>query len=83
MFSIFNLDPLDPRVKRIEAKIDRLMQHAGLDPFEVEPIPQVSEEVSDNIRTLLRDNQKIPAIKAYREATGASLKDAKSFIDSL
>jgi len=35
------------------------------------------------VRDLLRSGRKIQAIKAYREATGAGLKDAKDYVDGM
>jgi hypothetical protein len=62
------------RLARIEAKVDALMKSNGVrfDPFDGLP-PQASD-------ALLRGS-KIEAIKAYREATGAGLKEAKDIID--
>ena len=80
MFDLFNLAPLEWRLKSIERKLDLLIEHAGI---ETESIPGVSKEVSDTIMAFALANKKIPAIKAYKDATGAPLKEAKLFIDSL
>ena len=80
MISLFDFRPLEWRLKRIEHKLDQLMERAGI---EAERIPGVSKEASDSIMAFVLENKKIPAIKAYRDATGAPLKDAKSFIDDL
>ncbi len=80
MFSIFNFELHEWRLKRIEHKLDRLMEDAGI---EDDLIPGVSKEVAEKITAFILDNKKIPAIKEYRDATGAPLKDAKTFIDSL
>jgi hypothetical protein len=63
-------------LSRIEAKLDMLLKNAGIafDPFEDLP-PGVAEA--------LRSGQKISAIKCYREATGAGLKEAKEFIEEV
>ena len=37
----------------------------------------------DVIKDLLRQGQKIPAIKFYRECTGAGLKDAKDAVEEI
>jgi ribosomal protein L7/L12 len=80
MISIFNLAPIEFRLKCIERKLDQLMEQAGI---EATPIPGVCKEVSDKIMTLVLDNEKIKAVKEYRIATGLNLKDAKTFIWSL
>ena len=64
------------RQSRSEAKIDLLLKHAGLtyDPHANVP-PGVVEA--------LRAGRKIEAIRQYRMATGAGLKEAKEFVESL
>ena len=80
MISLFNLAPIEMRLKRIEQKLDLLMERAGI---ELDPIPGVSKEALAEIMDLVHSNKKIPAIKAYREATGEGLAESKAFIDSL
>jgi len=43
----------------------------------------VSEELIEEISALLANGMKIQAIKLYRDETGADLKDAKDFVESL
>ena len=64
------------RIARLETKIDLLLEHAGLTyaPFKDLPEPVIEA---------LKNGQKILAIKRYRQATGAGLKEAKDFIESL
>jgi ribosomal protein L7/L12 len=38
--------------------------------------------LTDKVRQLARQGQKIQAIKEYRESTGASLKDAKEAVEA-
>jgi ribosomal protein L7/L12 len=63
-------------LSRIEAKLDLLLKDAGIayEPFADLP-PSVVEA--------LRGGEKIQAIKCYREATGAGLKEAKEFIEEV
>jgi ribosomal protein L7/L12 len=70
------VDELAKRQRRSEAKIDLLLKHAGLtyDPHANVP-PGVVEA--------LRAGKKIEAIRQYRMATGADLKEAKEFVESL
>lgn len=44
--------------------------------------PELPDHVSREIARAVNDGRKIEAIKVYRNATGASLKDSKDFIDS-
>jgi hypothetical protein len=55
------------------ATLDLLLKQANLkfDPY---------ASVSDDIVKALRANQKIEAIKLYRQVTGVGLKEAKEFI---
>jgi hypothetical protein len=59
---------------RIEAKIDLLLKQAGVEfnPFGI--LPQAVVEA-------LARGEKIQAIKCYREATGAGLKESKDVIE--
>jgi len=43
----------------------------------------VSDETIGKIKALLAKRMKIQAIQLYREETGAGLKDAKDFVESL
>lgn len=63
------------RIDRIEAKVDLLLKHAGLE----EPaLPHQAEVVA-----LVRAGKKIEAIKVYREATGVGLAEAKRAVEQL
>ncbi|MCX5049665.1 MULTISPECIES: ribosomal protein L7/L12 [unclassified Streptomyces] len=64
----------DKRVARIEHKLDLILDHLGL---------REREPWADEVDALLRDGKKIAAIKVYREATGAGLKEAKEAVDKL
>lgn len=64
------------RIVRLEAKVDALLKHAGVD---FDPYRDVPPDVSD----ALARGQVIEAIRRYREATGAGLKDAKDFVDEI
>jgi ribosomal protein L7/L12 len=65
-------------LSRLEAKLDLLLKHAGIqyDPFQNVP-PRVAEALRRG------PAYKIQAIKCYREATGVGLKEAKDFIEEL
>lgn len=62
------------RVSRLDAKLDLLLKHAGV---EYDPYKALPPEVID----ALQNGQKIQAIKLYRKASGVGLKDAKDFIE--
>ncbi len=44
---------------------------------------EIMDELAAELRHLLQTNQKIAAIKLYRERTGASLKEAKDAVDNM
>jgi hypothetical protein len=71
------LDHLRKRLaalSRIEAKLDLVLEHAGLKyvPYANLPAPVIDA---------LQKGNKIQAIKIYREATGAGLKEAKDLVE--
>jgi ribosomal protein L7/L12 len=64
----------DRRIARIEQKLDLVLDHLG--------VRQVDPDL-DQVTALLRDGRKIQAIKAYREITGAGLKEAKEAVERM
>lgn len=64
------------RLSRLDAKVDALLKGAGIhfDPF---------RDVPADVRTALERGETIVAIKRFRESTGASLKEAKAFVDEV
>jgi hypothetical protein len=64
------------RLSSVEAKQDHLLNHFGLqyDPY---------KNLPNAVAEALRSENKIKAIKCYREATGVSLKEAKDFIEEV
>ncbi|MEU1406628.1 ribosomal protein L7/L12 [Streptomyces sp. NPDC005728] len=64
----------DRRLARVERKLDLIMEHLDLR----EEHPRM-----DEVAALVREGKKIHAIKVYREATGADLKEAKEAVDRL
>ena len=65
-----------PALSRLEAKLDVLLKHAGIqfDPYADAPQPVIDA---------LRRGKKIEAIKEYRTATGAGLHEAKDYVEEL
>jgi antitoxin component of RelBE/YafQ-DinJ toxin-antitoxin module len=68
------LDFLERRLIRMERKLDLIMEHLGI------PVdhPDLRE-----VREFIEEGKTIQAIKAYREATGTSLREAKEAVDEL
>ena len=69
---------LRQRVEKLERQVAFLMENLGVE-YQDEPNQGVSTEIMD----LVRSGRKIQAIKLFRQETGAGLKSAKEFIDSL
>ena len=69
---------LRQRVAKLERQVAFLTERLGV-AYHDEPDVGVSPEILD----LLRRGRKIQAIKLYRQGTGASLRQAKEFVDSL
>jgi hypothetical protein len=63
-------------LSRLERKLDALLKHQGI---RFDPYSDLPEPVLD----ALRRGKKIEAIKEYRVATGAGLKEAKDFVEEL
>ncbi|GAB2735054.1 hypothetical protein [Streptomyces bullii] len=64
----------DRRAARIERKLDHILDHLGL---------REHEPWREEVAALVRDGRRTRAIKAYREATGAGLLEAKEAVDRL
>jgi len=64
------------RLSRLDAKVDALLTNAGIhfDPF---------RDVPADVREALERGETIAAIKRFRESTGATLKEAKAFVDEV
>ncbi len=59
---------------RLDRKVDLILKHLEIDP---------NQEVNLEIMDLMKAGQKIQAIKLYRQQTGAGLKEAKDYVESL
>jgi hypothetical protein len=64
------------KLSRLDAKLDALLKHSGVvfDPYR-DVLPQVADA--------LGRGKKIEAIKAFRQATGVDLRDAKEYVEEL
>lgn len=73
---------LASRLRRLEQKVDFLLNELGLAAKEAEyasrPEPWLSE-----VMALLERGNKIEAIKKYRELTGVDLREAKEAVERL
>jgi ribosomal protein L7/L12 len=65
---------LTRRLERMERKLDAIVVQLGV---------TVEEPGLAEVTALLREGKKIQAIKAYRENTGADLKEARDAVERL
>ncbi|MBO1628482.1 hypothetical protein COE15_16170 [Bacillus cereus] len=77
IFGIFyiadSINRVTKRLKRTEDKLEQITKLMG-----------ISEHViNEELRQLVKDGEKIKAIKKAREVLGLSLLEAKNYIDSL
>ncbi|MEV5719152.1 hypothetical protein AB0L41_35140 [Amycolatopsis mediterranei] len=68
------LGRVDRRLARVERKLDVIADRLGVSTEE----PELAE-----VTALLRQGKKIQAIKAYRDRTGADLKEARDAVERL
>ncbi len=61
---------------RVEAKLDLLLKHADIEYDPYASVPTLVVEA-------LQRGHKIEAIKHYRAATGAGLREAKEFVEEI
>jgi len=68
---------MEKRLRDLEVRFEKLLLHVG---FVADPNPPITDEVRVLART---PGAKIAAIKAYRQQTGAGLKEAKEAVERL
>lgn len=76
------IQALRTQVRALRAVTEELAARAGVSQSELERMlstatPGITDEVEDHLRA----GRKISAIKAYRESTGAGLKEAKDAVE--
>jgi hypothetical protein len=70
----YNRRRADSKLDALHRRVDAIAEHLGIAPDQSCPA-----EVSDPAKA----GRKMDAIKAYRKATGASLAEAKEFVEAL
>lgn len=67
---------LRKEIARVNLTLDKIAKHIGVtDP--------VTENIDEELKSLIIEGKKIQAIKKHRMATGFGLKESKEYIDSL
>ena len=82
LFTIFNtnINVLQRNQKRIESKLDRIIEHLGLPELSKE---NINDELKEELKKLIEANKKVKAVKKLRDVTGMELVEAKDYVDSL
>jgi ribosomal protein L7/L12 len=65
------------RLRRVERKLDLILKHLGIKYAE----PAPGEGLTGQVRALADRGEKIAAIKAHRDQTGAGLAEAKRAVE--
>ncbi|MEU8968446.1 ribosomal protein L7/L12 [Streptomyces monashensis] len=71
------LSGMDKRLVRIERRLALVADRLGVEQSDEERAQR------ERIQALLREGKQVAAIKAYREMTGADLKEAKDAVDRM
>ncbi|OIJ95946.1 ribosomal protein L7/L12 [Streptomyces monashensis] len=71
------LSGMDKRLVRIERRLALVADRLGLDESDEERAQR------ERVEALVREGKQVAAIKAYREMTGADLKEAKDAVDRM
>lgn len=61
------------KIKHMDKKLDRIMEQLDIEEINID----------EELKELLSEGKKIPAIKRLREETGMGLKEAKEYVDNL
>lgn len=90
---LFKVYRLQSRLNDLKSDVERLENRSGLTGTSmsstITPPPphfldvEASEEINERLLLLIREGNKIQAIKELRTAKDLSLKDAKDYVDHL
>lgn len=76
------VDRLHRRNRELEGAVRELAARAGVGGDELERILSDADPgLNPEVRRLLDEGRHVSAIRAYREATGAGLREAKEAVD--
>ena len=64
------------RLSRLDAKVDALLRGSGIQFDAMQDVPP-------DVREAIERGETILAIRRFRQATGAGLKEAKDFVDEV
>lgn len=61
------------KISYMDKKLNRIMEHLGIEEINIDK----------ELKELILNDKKIPAIKRLREETGMGIKEAKEYVDNL
>ncbi|WP_066072788.1 50S ribosomal protein L7/L12 [Neobacillus soli] len=67
---------LRSEIARLNLTLDKIAKHIGV-------FDAVTQEINEELKSLIVEGKRIKAIKRYRMVTGFGLKESKEYIDSL
>ncbi|MCH3963258.1 MAG: ribosomal protein L7/L12 [Clostridium sp.] len=70
------INQLRSEVNLMNSKLNKISKCVGV-------CDELKEEIIEELKELVSRGEKIKAIKKYRMVTGAGLKEAKDYVDSL
>lgn len=61
-------------IVRMNTTLDKIAKHVGVPDI-------VTEDIKDELKSLISEGKNVKAIKKYRMLTGLGLKEAKEYVD--
>jgi len=80
--TVNTINQLKIDIKRMSGTLNKIAAQVGVPGETGEPNP-ITDELMNELKSLILEGKKIKAIKAYRMATGIGLKEAKDYVDAL
>lgn len=72
LWIVSSISQMRSDITRININLNKIAEQVG-----------VPDTITDELKSLILEGEKVEAIKKYRIATGLGLKEAKEYIDSL
>ena len=80
--TVNTINELKIDIKKMSGTLNKIAAQVGV-PCETVVPNTITDELMDELKSLIFQGKKIKAIKAYRVATGIGLKQAKDYVDAL
>lgn len=80
--TVNTINQLKIDIKRMNETLIKIATQVGV-PSETGAPNPITDELMNELKSLILEGKKIKSIKVYRMATGIGLKEAKDYIDDL